>query len=552
MGFGAKDLGAAVSILLIGVLGGALLQYRTGEELDRVRGLRVTLDARDAVARGAKVEGDLTVVRGVESTKYYFLNKRSYVVYTASTAREGTVLRGDDPFDKSRADRHAEVRRKKTPLRKRLPDGAWRVTVPDNDRSAELVQNPPPVPGPSPWGPASLAVLAGFAILAALRFKLKPHLAGPIAAAAAAALLVYLVGPHFAVASKAATAYLSEGRTNIPIIRLPTQIARLVVGASGLFGVGVAVLISSRLGTRAAQEISRERHAFIAISPAMLGLSVLVGIPFVFGIGLAFFRHHHGTYTFTGFDNFIAIATASGRGWFEPQSLPYSLVITVVWTALNVFLHVTIGLLLALALQNRAPRISKVYRILLIIPWAVPAYLTALIWKSMFDPDIGVVNRLLGIEGFSWMHSTGTAFLANLITNVWLGFSFMMVVSLGALTSIPKDMYEAAEVDGASQIQQFFRITLPLLRPALLPAVLLGSIWTFNKFEVIYLVSEGKPDGATEILVTEAYKWAFKRGLAQGGAYGYAAAYSVIIFLVLLIYGWMTSRVSRAAEDALR
>jgi arabinogalactan oligomer/maltooligosaccharide transport system permease protein len=86
----------------------------------------------------------------------------------------------------------------------------------------------------------------------------------------------------------------------------------------------------------------------------------------------------------------------------------------------------------------------------------------------------------------------------------------------------------------------------------LLPAVILGSIWTFNKFEVIYLVSEGRPDGATEILVTEAYKWAFERGAAQGGAYGYAAAYSVIIFVVLLLYGWMTSRVSKAAEEALR
>jgi arabinogalactan oligomer/maltooligosaccharide transport system permease protein len=95
-------------------------------------------------------------------------------------------------------------------------------------------------------------------------------------------------------------------------------------------------------------------------------------------------------------------------------------------------------------------------------------------------------------------------------------------------------------------------ITIPLLKPALVPAVLLGSIWTFNKFEVIYLVSEGKPDGATDILVTESYRWAFERGLAQGGAYGYAAAYSVIIFVVLLLYAWMTSRVTRAAEEALR
>ena len=128
-----------------------------------------------------------------------------------------------------------------------------------------------------------------------------------------------------------------------------------------------------------------------------------------------------------------------------------------------------------------------------------------------------------------------------------------LVVAVGvAMSSLPRELYEAAEVDGAGYFQQFRSVTLPLLQPALLPAVILGSIWTFNKFEVIYLVSEGRPDGATEILVTEAYKWAFERGAAQGGAYGYAAAYSVIIFLVLAVYGWMTSRVAKKAEEALR
>jgi arabinogalactan oligomer / maltooligosaccharide transport system permease protein len=230
----------------------------------------------------------------------------------------------------------------------------------------------------------------------------------------------------------------------------------------------------------------------------------------------------------------------------------YALFMNVLWTVSNVSFHVGIGLVLALLLQKHAEKASKLYRVLLILPWAVPAYLTALIWKSMFDPDVGAINRLLGLEGMSWMHNTVTAFLANLATNVWLGFSFMMVVCLGALTSIPKDLYEAADVDGATGVQQFFRITLPLLKPALLPSVILGSIWTFNRFEIIYLVSEGRPDGATDILVTEAYRWAFERGLAQGGAYGYAAAYSVMIFVVLLVYGWMTSRVARAAEEALR
>ena len=128
------------------------------------------------------------------------------------------------------------------------------------------------------------------------------------------------------------------------------------------------------------------------------------------------------------------------------------------------------------------------------------------------------MNALLGLQGFSWMNSFWSAFTANLITNAWLGFPFMMVTALGGLTSIPKDLYEAAGLDGASAFQRFTSITLPLLRPTMAPAIVLGTVWTFNMFNVIYLVSGGAPGGKTDILVTEAFRWAFERG--QGGAFG--------------------------------
>jgi arabinogalactan oligomer/maltooligosaccharide transport system permease protein len=119
----------------------------------------------------------------------------------------------------------------------------------------------------------------------------------------------------------------------------------------------------------------------------------------------------------------------------------------------------------------------------------------------------------------------------------------MMVVSLGALQSIPGDIYEAARVDGATRWQQFRAITLPSLRPALVPAVILSVVWTFNMFNIIYLVTAGQPNGATEILVTQAYKYAFERY-----RYGYAAAYSTVIFAILLVYGNFQNRVTRATE----
>ena len=124
----------------------------------------------------------------------------------------------------------------------------------------------------------------------------------------------------------------------------------------------------------------------------------------------------------------------------------------------------------------------------------VPSYITALVWHGMFNPTDGFINACLvasGLDGVAWFDQFWTAFSANVVTNTWLGFPFMMVVSLGALQSIPTDLYEAAEVDGATRWDCFKSITIPLLRPALLPAIILGAVWTFNMFNVIYLVSGG-------------------------------------------------------------
>ncbi len=185
---------------------------------------------------------------------------------------------------------------------------------------------------------------------------------------------------------------------------------------------------------------------------------------------------------------------------------------------------------------------------LLILPWAIPNYITALIWRGMFQGEYGAINAILasaGIDEVSWFSSWATAFAANVATNTWLGFPFMMVVALGALESIPRDMYEAAAVDGASRWQSFWHITAPHLRPALGPAIVLGAIWTFNMFNVIYLVSNGQPGGSTDILVTDAYRWAFERG----ERYGLAAAYATIIFIVLLGWTVLAARIGRRQAE---
>ena len=290
------------------------------------------------------------------------------------------------------------------------------------------------------------------------------------------------------------------------------------------------------------------RLAYVYMSPAIAAMAVLTFCPFVVGIGMGFFRHTYGRWDFVGLANYRDLLSGTDGRFL------YTLAMTVFWTVLNVAFHVGIGLALALVLNLKGLKLKGFYRVLLIIPWAVPSYITALIWKGMFHPDLGAVNEVLAHFGFntrgmSWMGETTTAFLANLVTNTWLGFPFMMVVCLGALQSIPTDLYEAARLDGANRWQQFKLITIPLLKPALLPAVLLGSVWTFNQFNVVYLVSGGNPDGRTDLLVTEAFRWAFERG--PGGAFGLSAAYSTLIFLILLGYSLFTNRVTGSLEKAL-
>ena len=309
--------------------------------------------------------------------------------------------------------------------------------------------------------------------------------------------------------------------------------------------LGLALLAGAawvlRGALRAKAEIAEHRFAYATVLPAALAMGLLVVVPFVVGAGVSLFAHRDGQFTFVGLANFLDIVLARDWSVTNPKSFWFTLGVTILWTATNVFAHVGIGIALAMLLREPWLRLRGVYRVLLILPWAVPNYITALIWKGMFNRQFGAINGLLemvGVEPVSWFSKFSTAFTANLVTNTWLGFPFMMVVTLGALQAIPRDLEQAAEVDGASGWQRFRHVTLPLLKPALLPAVVLGSVWTFNMFNIIYLVSAGEPDASTEILISEAYKWAFSRG----SRYGYAAAYSVLIFGVLLLYSKGSNR----------
>lgn len=351
---------------------------------------------------------------------------------------------------------------------------------------------------------------------------------------------------------------LDEGKLG-ELIR--TDAGRLTRSVAVLAMIALALLVFVGFGgaSTVGRNLVEHRAAYAYTLPAMIGMLLLVFFPFFYGIALSFTNaniynsNRPVAEIWVGLDNFVDILTdfslvdrTGGTTSIDYSNFYWTLFFTIVWTVSNVVIGVTLGLILALILNTKGLRFRAIYRVLLILPWALPNYITALIFRGMFHQQFGVINQLrqiVGLDAVAWFDSPLTSFLAVLTTNGWLSFPFMMVVSLGALQSIPADLYEAARVDGASRWQQFTSITLPSLRPALVPAVILSVIWTFNQFNVIYLVSAGQPAGATEILITQAYKLAFEQY-----RYGYAAAYSTVIFLILLIYGTWQNRVTKATE----
>lgn len=323
-------------------------------------------------------------------------------------------------------------------------------------------------------------------------------------------------------------------------------VAALLLVVAG--GLGVAV---RRLPAGFWSAVGKARVAYVFLLPTVLGMVLFVGVPFLAGIGVGFFAFGPSEVRFVGLANFVSILTARDYGVTHPMSFYFTLGVTMLWTVTNVALHVGLGLAFALLLSPTWLQGRGLFRVLLILPWAVPSYITALVFKGLFNQQLGAVNALLayaGVEPVAWFDGFWPAFTANLTTNVWLGFPFMMVTVMGALQAIPADLYEAARVDGAGPWKRFTNVTLPLVGPALIPAVVLGTIWTFNMFNVVFLVSEGQPEGATDILVTEAYRWAF----ARNGQYGYAAAYSLIIFAIIYFYTALTKRFVSARLEAGR
>jgi arabinogalactan oligomer/maltooligosaccharide transport system permease protein len=271
---------------------------------------------------------------------------------------------------------------------------------------------------------------------------------------------------------------------------------------------------------------------FMLVAPAVVGLVALVVYPLIWEFRLSLTNMSLKTFkdpSFIWFKNYVRVFT-------EPvlkQKMFFPLLgQTVLWTFVNVFFHVAGGLGLALLL-NRPMKGKGIYRTLLILPWAVPQVIAVLAWRGEFNFEYGYFNILLktvGLQPVQWLSSPIPNFIAMCMTNIWLGIPFMMVILLGGLQSISGEYYEAADMDGATNWQKFNSITLPLLKPVMTPAILLGTFWTFNNFNVPFFINQNELE-SSDILVTGLFRAAF-----QYSRYGFSAAFAFIIFGLLLIY----------------
>ena len=290
-------------------------------------------------------------------------------------------------------------------------------------------------------------------------------------------------------------------------------------------------------------DLHTNRFAYLLVAPAMVVLVLTIIYPFLYNIILSFSNmslRRFRDWDVTGLHNYAEV--------FSEPVFFIVLLKTIIWTMLCVIFSVAIGLMLAAAL-NGPVKGKSLYQLLLILPWAIPAYITALTWRGMFDYQYGAMNLIgngiLGLPMVNWLGEPNAAFIACIITNIWLGFPFMMVIALGGMQGIPRDLYEAARIDRVSRWGQFRHITLPMLKPILVPAVTLGTIWTFNNLNVIWLVSAGgQPSDKTHILVSYVYKAVFNLY-----RYGYGAALSMVIFALLLTFSVLFLKRTKAGDS---
>jgi multiple sugar transport system permease protein len=282
------------------------------------------------------------------------------------------------------------------------------------------------------------------------------------------------------------------------------------------------------------------RQALVYPAPAVIALFLIVVIPIGYNLYLAFTKWTIGLGSprFIGLDNFIEILQ-DDRVW-------NGLKVMIYFSGLSLTLELVLGLLIAVYF-HRQFKGSEVVQAIYIFPFAATPVAVALIWRIMLNPEIGVLNYLLksiGLPGSLWVSSAATVIPSLVLVDVWKWTPMITLIVLAGLKSLPHDPYEAARIDGANTLQIFWYITLPLIRPVLIAALMLRSLDNLKEFDTIYTITQGGPGIASETLYLYSYNVGFSFFKA-----GYGSALMVVVFLIVLVFNVVMNRMRLSAQD---
>lgn len=275
--------------------------------------------------------------------------------------------------------------------------------------------------------------------------------------------------------------------------------------------------------------------------PALLLILIVIVFPIAYTgwISLTNMNLYHWTdYEVIGFDNYARALFKFDSGFLS------ALATTLVWTVLNMVIQIGLGFLIALGLNAPGLKLKRVYKTLLMVPWAVPAYISILLWRvGMFNTEFGILNKLLSALGFAkvdFLASNGIAFVSCMALNLWMALPFMISTIDGALQSVDGSLYESATLDGAGFWVRTRSITIPAIRPIIAPAAVMTTFITFKQFDIIYLLTQqrGYMTGATlNTVITYAHQNAF-----ASNNYGLSSAVSMLLFVVIILFSILTNR----------
>ena len=292
-----------------------------------------------------------------------------------------------------------------------------------------------------------------------------------------------------------------------------------------------------------------KKKAWFYSMPFLIIVGLMIVVPLLYTVEISFTNmsiYHWKDYHCVGLDNYKKALLAFDSG-FLPACLG-----TLLWTVSSMALQLIFGFFVAVGLNAKGLKLRRVYKTLLIVPWAMPAYVSILLWRmGIFNTEFGLFNQILkqiGGKTVNFLSTNGMAFISCLVVNLWLGVPYMFTMMDGAMQSIDRNIYESAELDGAGFWKKHFYVTIPQILPILMPVIIMATFTAFKQFDIVYLMTmqTGSKTGADiNTVITYVYEKAFITS-----NYGYSSAVAFIVFVIILVlYKTMNRREFSISEQ---